>query len=383
MKELPHVLLIYKEMLPSIRLCGHMQMAALGEMGRVAYRHRPEQRLTQEDLRWADIVLLGRMDGRWEHRLAQRLRQAGKYIIYILDDDLLNVPESLVSAAHYRHPRVRESILGMLKLSHAVLSPSPLLLAKYAEGRAGLLTREPSVAPVAYEPHDPESPVRIGFAGSPDRAGDVGRLLSDALREIKGEFGDRVRMEFFGFQSPLTEELGATVRPYCSDYDAYRAALNERAWDIGLAPMPDTPFHACKHYNKFAEYAAAGIVGVFSDVEPYKQLKRDIGLGVFCENDTRAWADALRGLIVNRERLEALRRDVCRCAAETMSAAAIAAELDGRMTDIWAWRAPKNEKPYPLRRWKLLMRAERYGLALQIYRGSIFRRALEKLRGRG
>lgn len=383
-ESLPRVLLIYKELLPSVRLCGHSQMEVLKELGRIEYRHCPEHLLTQELLNWPDIVLLGRTDERFSCDVARGLRESGKYLIYILDDDLLNIPEGITSAAHYWQPSVQRNIRTMLALSHAVLSPSPLLLEKYAvDGRAGLLTREPTVAPVPYEPHDPDAPVKIGFAGSVDRAADVKQLLGDALMEIKRMYGGRVQIEFFGFQIPLAEELEARARPYCSSYDDYRAALNEAAWDIGLAPMPDTPFHACKHYNKFVEYAAAGVVGVFSDVEPYLQLKRDIGLGLFCENRTEVWVEALRSLIDDREKLESLRRQVCECAVTTVSARAIALTLEERMADIWAWRALKKNRPYPLKLWKLRRRAEQIWLAVRVYRWRIFLRALDKLRGRG
>ena len=383
-RELPHVLLFYQELIPSVRLCGHSQMEALAAMGQIAYRHCAERQLTQEHLRWADIVLLGRVDDYLSRRLVERLRKAGKYLIYILDDDLLNVPEEITSAKHYWQPGVQRNIREIIGMSHAILSPSPLLLVKYAvDGRVGLLTQEPTVAPVPYVPHDPAAPVRIGFAGSVDRAADVRGLLGEALTEIKRTYGERVQMEFFGFKSPLAEALNATARPYCSSYDDYRASLNEAAWDIGLAPMPDTPFHACKHYNKFVEYAAAGIVGVFSDVEPYAQLKRDIGLGVFCENRTEAWVAAIRDLIDDREKLEAMRRQVCECAVTTVSAETIARTLEERMAEIWPWRAPKDEKNYPLVKWKVLRRVEQVFLAIKVYRWKIFSRVLDKLRGRG
>ena len=383
-RELPHVLLFYQELIPSVRLCGHSQMEALAAMGRIAYRHCAERQLTQEMLRWADIVLLGRVDDNFSRDMAARLRKAGKYRIYILDDDLLNIPEGIASAKHYWQPSVRRNIREIMGMSHAILSPSPLLLEKYAvDGLVGLLTREPTVAPVPYVPHDPDAPVKIGFAGSVDRAADVRDLLGEALMTLKRAYGERIQIEFFGFKSPLPEALCATARPYCSSYDDYRASLNEAAWDIGLAPMPDTPFHACKHYNKFVEYAAAGIVGVFSDVEPYAQLKRDIGLGVFCENRTEAWVAAIRELIDDREKLEAMRRQVCECAVTTVSAQTIARTLEERMAEIWPWRAPKDEKNYPLVKWKVLRRVEQVFLAIKVYRWKIFSRAWDKLRRRG
>lgn len=379
--ERPHVLLIYLAMIPSIRLCGHSQMEALARAGRIDYRACQEKAITRDDLSWADIVLLGRLDNRYERELAELLRRAGKYLIYILDDDLLSIPEGLTSAPHYRQPEIQNNIRRMMALSNAILSPSPLLLKKYATGgQRPLLTEEPSIHAVPYAPHDPDAPVKIGFAGSVDRTKDVGQILSDALRQIKRDYGDRVVIEFMGVDMPLARELNASVTPYRSSYDAYREALNARSWDIGLAPMPDTPFHACKHYNKFVEYAAGGIVGVFSDVEPYARLRREIGLGLFCENRTEAWVDALRTLIDDHERRENLRRQVCEAAAGPMSAEVIAERLWEDMADVWPW---KSETPLPfasLRWMKLVSKFDRIRMLLKIHQGGIFKRLWQKLR---
>ena len=85
------------------------------------------------------------MPSRQSRRLAERLCKAGKYLIYILDDDLLNIPEGIASAKHYWQPGVQRNIREIMGMSHAILSPSPLLLEKYAvDGRVGLLTREPT-----------------------------------------------------------------------------------------------------------------------------------------------------------------------------------------------------------------------------------------------
>lgn len=385
--ERPHVLLIYGGgmMIPSVRLCGHAQMEALADMGRVDYRPVEQMSVSPEDMQWADIVLLGRLDSWFAVKTARRLRQAGKYLIYILDDDLLNVPESLSSGPHYAQPDVREHLQTLMQLSHAILSPSPILLGKYAvDGRRALLTEEPSIHPVPYRPHAPDAPIKIGFAGSVDRASDVGRILGDALREIKRMYGDRVQISFFGVEIPLARELNATVVPYRNSYDDYRAALNEAAWDIGLAPMPDAPFYACKHYNKFVEYAAAGIPGVFSDVEPYARLKREIGLGVFCENTTEAWVNAIRSLLDDRERRENLRREVSECAAGWCGVESIAKRLDADMADIWSWSAPHGKSgtwdAAALAVMRLHNRFDRVLLILRTNKWGVFPRAVHKLK---
>lgn len=302
----PHVLLIYRQMIPSIRLCGHCQMEYLAQQGKLEYRACQEMKIKNADLNWADTILLGRLDSWYERKLAEQLRKAGKYLIYIIDDDLLNIPSEISSAAYYNQPDVQRNIRSMIEMSDAILSPSPRLLEQYAvNGRKAIRIEEPAIDPVPYKPHDPAQPVKIGFAGSIDRTGDIESILKEALIRIKKEYGNRVQFEFFGAIPSFANEIEARCIPYCDSYDEYRKTLNSLEWDIGLAPMPDTPFHACKHYNKFVEYAAAGVVGVFSDVEPY----REIGVyAVLCENTVSAWKESLITLLSDFSRREALRK---------------------------------------------------------------------------
>ena len=330
--KMKHVLLIYRDMTPSIRLCGHCQLEYLAHKGTLEYRAVREMKLKEADLNWADIVLLGRSDNWYVHQLAKKLHDAGRYLIYVIDDDLLNVPPEISSAAYYGLPEVQSSIRSMIALSDAILSPSPLLLEKYAtNGRRAIQIEEPAIDPVEYKPHDPDKPVKIGFAGSIDRACDLERILRDALIRVKREYGDRVAFEFFGAIPSFAEELNAKCIPYCDSYDEYRRTLNERQWDIGLAPMPDTPFHACKYYNKFVEYASAGIAGVYSKVQPYTGIRNYAECCILCENSTDAWKKALSMLITNDIERESLGRIASRRAYQEWSVAQTARNLQSAL----------------------------------------------------
>ena len=127
-----NVLLIYRTMIPSIRLCGHSQLAVLADEGLIEYRAVQEMKLKKKDLSWADVVVLGRTDSWYECRLADALFKAGKMLLYILDDDLLNIPPEVSSAAYYARKDTQAYIRGMIGMSDGILSPSPLLLEKYA-----------------------------------------------------------------------------------------------------------------------------------------------------------------------------------------------------------------------------------------------------------
>ena len=365
------VLLIYRVITPSVRLCGHCQMEYLAEQGRLEYRAVQEMKLTVEDIDWADIVALGRLDSWYEHRLAQLMHRVGKYLAYILDDDLLNIPPQVRSAHYYGQGEIQGYIRDMIDLSDAIISPSPMLLEKYARGKRAIQIEEPAIDPVAYRPHAADEPVKIGFAGSIDRIGDIEDVLRTALIQVRDRYGDGVHFEFLGAKPAFAERLGANCVPYCDDYEAYRHTLNALQWDIGLAPMPDTPFHACKHYNKFSEYAAAGIVGVFSDVYPYTRIKAFPECAVFCENTPGDWVRALKALIEDADRREEYRRRAARCARERLSIAASAEELAAGLPDATALdhaaARPLRGWLGPMKAWNLCMRVRTqvrgYGVA--------------------
>lgn len=334
-KRQNHVLLIHRKMIPSIRLCGHCQLEYLAREGKLEYRAIQEMKLKNSDLNWADVVLLGRLDSWYEYQLTKKLHEAGKYLIYIIDDDLLNIPPEISSAAYYGQKEIQGYIRGMIEMSDAILSPSPLLLEKYAvNGRRAIQIEEPAIDPVPYKPHDPGKSVKIGFAGSIDRTGDIEGILKDALIRIKREYGDKVQFEFFGAIPSFAKEIDARCIPYCDSYDEYRKTLNSLEWDIGLAPMPDTPFHACKHYNKFVEYAAAGIVGVFSDVEPYKRIKRFRDARILCGNFPQGWYESMRTLIDEDGQREAYRQKALSLAENDFSIAATAEALEKKICGL-------------------------------------------------
>ena len=353
-KQAHHALLIYCQMIPSIRLCGHCQLTHLAQEGQLEYRAVQEARLHPSDLNWADVVLLGRLDSWYAERLVRRLHAAGKYLIYIIDDDLLNIPQGISSAVHYGQKEVRTHIFSLIAMSDAVLSPSPRLLMKYAtQGRRAMLIEEPAIDPVPYKPHTPDNPVKIGFAGSIDRTGDIESLLGEALRRLKYIYGERIQLEFFGAVPSFAQELEAKCIPYQNEYDAYRQTLNSLDWDVGLAPMPETPFHACKHYNKFIEYAAAGTMGIFSATAPYTQLQAMGVPAVLCSNSVEAWFNALKYYVEHPQERETLRRRCTETACTQFSVTRVAnglmKELEvvpligsgQRVTKVWPVQAGK------------------------------------------
>ena len=362
------VLLIYNRIIPSVRLCGHAQMEKLQELQMVEYKAIRYLDVKAEDLSWADIAILGRPDSWYEYILAKQLHKAGKFVAYILDDDLLNVPPYLSSSAYLKRKDIRRNIERTLAISDALISPSPRILSKYLDSeknQKGILIEEPAISPVKYMPHDSEAPIHIGFAGSIDRAQDIENILKDALVRIKEEYQDRVAFYFYGAVPKFAEALNATMIPYCESYEEYRLKLNELQWDIGLAPMPQTEFHSCKHYNKFIEYAASAVAGIYSEVEPYTRLKKWDGFGLFSPNNSTDWYENIKYLIENRHAMEQIRRKACEYTSGPLSVEYIARQfyqdLEGYATDTC--KKSVRIVLFPYKVWHFVIRAYSFFIA--------------------
>ena len=286
--------------IPSVILCGHAQLDYLAKKGLINYKFIPEHFLDNEIVMWADVLVFIRSDSDLEAYVSKIAREAGKRCVYVLDDDLLNVPDYASSYYYYSLPSTHKNMKKVMANCDTFLTPSPVLMEKYGEPfKHKFFISEPSLNRIQHKYENDK--VRIGFAGSIDRAKDINDILEDTIRKLVKKYGDEISIEFMGAEPSFVRELGLKHYPYQDGYDTYTAYMAKCNWDIGLAPMPESEFHRCKYFNKFVEYASFGIVGVYSNVEPYIYgIKNEVN-GLLVENTTEAWFEAICRLIEDRE----------------------------------------------------------------------------------
>jgi hypothetical protein len=85
------------------------------------------------------------------------------------------------------------------------------------------------------------------------------------------------------------------------DYDTFFRRFSRAGFDIGLAPLPDDEFHRSKSDNKFREYAASRIAGIYSDVPVYRECVAHGRTGLLVPPGPGAWASAMTRLIEDDE----------------------------------------------------------------------------------
>lgn len=286
-------------------LCGYLQLEHLSRAGIIRMRAKPYWKVSSKDFD-CDCIFVCRTVSFLVRYILQRGAKCGCKILFSIDDDLMNVPPDIPSFFILSSkPHFERNLVEEISVADVLVSPSKALLEQYG-GRFGISERLFLEEPVSYsaqfEKHE-TLPIKICFAASQDRAGDFDSILGDAVLKLKERFGDLVDICFVGNRPQIAEKIECRSIPKM-DYDDYWQYISREKFDIGLAPMPDSSFHSYKHYNKFMEYARAGICGVFSNVMPYTQIKQFFPSVLLVDNTTDSWFSCLVWLIEHREEIE-------------------------------------------------------------------------------
>jgi hypothetical protein len=201
------------------------------------------------------------------------------------------------------------------------------------------------VAGIPALSHAKDGPVKIVYATS-RRDDTLYQIFVPALRQVLAEYPERVEMHFWGVAPEEFRGVpGVRFRKFILNYDQFLSQFARHGFDIGLAPLPDDVFHQSKTNNKFREYGACGIAGIYSNVSVYTGSVTDGKVGLLVENDPQAWYVALKRLIDDaglRCRLgEAARRDLL----EAYPADAFSAEWQRQIETVLAGSPALSNRP--------------------------------------
>jgi len=145
----------------------------------------------------------------------------------------------------------------------------------------------------------------------------VGRLEVVSAVMVQSDFFrmPEMRTEFFRSLHDASVASGKTMLLYyfsndypdvCTDtenlkiiwmgmrsYWSYKSFLSLIKPELGFVVLREEQFSKYKSLVKYAEFAAHGIVGVYSDVPPYRGFVRSGIDGYLCPNDPASWRDAI------------------------------------------------------------------------------------------
>jgi glycosyltransferase involved in cell wall biosynthesis len=123
-----------------------------------------------------------------------------------------------------------------------------------------------------------------------------------ALKQLLAQFPGRLRLVAIGPPGDFLHTQGLAVEQLAvMDYVGFRRYIASQTDAVGIIPLDDTPFGACKSAIKFMDYALAGIPSVCSAVAPYSDVVRQGENGLLADNTSDSWFDAIARLCTSVE----------------------------------------------------------------------------------
>jgi glycosyltransferase involved in cell wall biosynthesis len=230
-----------------------------------------------------------------------------KPILYDIDDNLLKVPNIFGELSDYHNTSFRIKNIKKFYIESDYIKAGTRTLAdninKYTNKKIIPVVAFPNnnklFSPIR---HSSDGKIRFVYAASPYNYNFFFDLLADVLRRICCEYNDKVHFYFFGARPEDRIVTGNNV----TYFDAlpmlkFLEEFTSITADASLAPLPVNEFTLCKSNNKFREYAARGLAGVYTDMPVYSECVKEGVTGFLVSNDPDKWYIAIKRIIENTQ----------------------------------------------------------------------------------
>ena len=322
MSERLHVLSITDHLIPSITLDVIKPMLNLQQQGKIDFRLRYHHQYKEADIIWADTVVLCRNIHPEELDIIKLAKKHGKQLIYDIDDNFLALPIYDPVGRYHRNPIHLFVMSQMIKNADAVRIYSRPMeeFANHWNPNVFRMKGYFDFSLIEGREQEKHDKVRIVYATSRRNADTLAQICIPAVARVLERYPDKV--EFYSF-SNTPEQLkhfsNVHKLDYVYNYNKYVGVFFAMGFDIGLAPMLNIVAHNSKTNNKFREYGAMRVCGVYSNSQLYSDCVEDHVTGLLVENTTDAWYEALCELVENSELRAKIKENTCRCVREDYS----------------------------------------------------------------
>jgi len=247
-----------------------------------------------------DVVIFHRTCEPVLLNLLKMAKDLGKPTVYDIDDNFLAIPD-LPHGKYSRQRHIRETTKEFMWRCHAVKVHSRQMEVVASQYNENVFYKPDCfdfsiIEGLAQKKKSP-GVIIIGYSGTQYRDHDF-IAVTPAIKRIIHDFQDCVRFEFMGFiPEGLKEGPQVHFTPWNKDYRSFIRERYQRNWDIGLAPLQNILFNLCKSNNKYREYGACKIAGIYSNFPVYAGDVKHGVTGLLADNDEESWYKAMRRLI--------------------------------------------------------------------------------------
>jgi hypothetical protein len=229
------------------------------------------------------------------------LKSYGKLVVFEIDDLLTELPPFL--SHHQSSPETQQSLADSIALADVVTTTTPRLgtqLQKLSPNIVCVPNCIKDLPPERVAHDERASPKATLIVASSDAV--LVDCLIDPLRQIQQQHGESIKLIVVG-PIALALEKGGLIfeRMPVLGYTEFTKLLQTLINPIGLIPLDDSVFSACKSPIKYFDYSAAQIPSICSNVPPYADYVQNDVTGVLVDNTTTNWVCAINSLIQSTE----------------------------------------------------------------------------------
>lgn len=295
------VLVIAAGMIPSVEIGIIQPFDALNKCDKFQYDLKLEHEVSQEMIAAAETIVFVRNVEPSAYSLLELAHQLRKHTVYVIDDNFLEIQPTTPVGQYYSDPARRETFTKFLRNAKTIKVDAPDLGTYIQERFNKNVIYFPGS--VDFEWLDQQSRVDrereqivIGYAGG-EKEEDFVPVVS-ALNKILDYYGGFVRLEFFGYlPSSFDNHPSVRYEGGGMEYKDFLKKLNRCNWDIGIAPLANNPFNNGKTNNKFREYGACGIPGVYSKSPVYVPWINQGETGYLVDHTEKDWYEGIKAMI--------------------------------------------------------------------------------------
>lgn len=320
------VLSFCEEKIPSAVLGVNNILEYISNKIEIKFKFKKTYEVNSKDIVDSDIIICVRGASDQDKDIINLAKKYKRLTIYYLDDDLLNIPKYASCAPFYENNHTRKNMVEIMKKCDILWTSNRNIEKKY-----GCYFDRKYVIdiPIKIEKEkdknlriekNNQTLVKICFAGSIDHVHMFDSMLAPVINNISQKYINKIEIYIIGIMpKKLKQNSNVKIIDFFDDIKDYYNFVKENKFHIGLAPLKETSFNSCKYYNKFLDYTSKGMVGVYSNVEPYKFIVKDKINGMLAENEINSWQETLEKLILSEEFRNKLYDNAVKCIQKNFS----------------------------------------------------------------
>lgn len=324
-----HALIIGSDKIASYKIGIEQPFGYLKKQGICSYDVVSDEDIQVSAMVAADIIIFFRSVKSEAYKFLEIAREMGKKTVYVIDDHFLAMSPATEIGSYYHESSKRSTYIQFLRNADTVKVASSFF-AKHLETHfkprnivcfPGSVDFSTLKGLKKDNKHDDR--IIIGYEGG--KKSIAFEPVIKALRGIIRKYGDKVRVEFFGYVPEEIEGKPQVIfKKHNSNYISFLKSLYRSNWDIGLAPLEQTLLHDCKTNNKFREYGACQIPGIYTSSPAYTDWVTHKENGMLVSQTRDGWYEAIEELIEHSELRENIKENAERKARESFSVEACA-----------------------------------------------------------